>query len=221
MWYLYTLVGIMIILPIMKLIVNNSTQNNNILNYILILLIIFSFVIPNIEYLCGFDFGITIPIKSEFLTYMVLGYMIESRKEPKKTKRENLFCTFFIFICISVIIILNILKVKLNKPTIELIGNYNSLIVMIMSISIFVLFKCIIENKTFKLDNIILKISKYSFGVYIIHMLWINVIYKFLKFSLYGSLMMLNAIIIWSIVIILSILTTVILKYIPIIKKII
>lgn len=218
LWYLYELLGIMLVLPILKLMVDFSDEKNNILDYFLILLIIFSFAIPNIQGFINFDFGVNIPIRSEYLAYIILGYLIDKKE---KRKKENIICIATILISFVIIIISNIIKVKFNIPIMDTIGNYNSLIIMIMSISIFALIKNITKNKTLKLDKIILTISKYSFGVYIIHMFWINIIYKFLKFNIYGNLLILKVFGTWVIVVILSILSTMILKHIPLIKKIV
>ena len=218
MWYLYTLIGIMMILPIIKLIVEKSSENNNLIKYTLIILIIFSCFATLMEDMFGFKIGIVNPINSIYIAYMIWGYLID-----KKTDRCNIkIPVSVIFIASIIIIACNIAREKLKLQFLEPIGSYNSPVIMLMSIALFELIKELINNKKHrntKLDEFILGISKYTFGVYIIHMFWINVAYKLLKINPYGELMIGKVIILYICTISLSIISTKILKKLPIIKK--
>lgn len=220
MWYLYTLVGIMMVLPIIKLIVKNSNENDDLLKYILILLIIFSSFANTIGNMFNFNIGIEIPISSIYVAYMIFGYLID-----KKTKKCNIkICTSVISITSIIIIVCNIARENLKLQFLEPIGSYNSPIILIMSIAIFELIKEIINNRkniSEKLDKFVLNVSEYTFGVYIIHMFWINIAYKLLKINPYGNLMICKVLILYVCTMSLSIMSVKLLKKIPLIKKLV
>ena len=85
MWYLYSLVGILIFLPILKCIINND-KNDKLTNYTLVILIITSSLIPLIEKLTNIKIGIVFAINSEYIAYMILGYKIS--KEPRSDNKK-------------------------------------------------------------------------------------------------------------------------------------
>ena len=76
-------------------------------------------------------------------------------------------------------------------------------------------------NVSCKKAKLISILCSTSYGVYIYHMLWINLIYKFFGISPYGSQMPIKVIMIFGIVTILSVFTTWISQKIPLLKKII
>ena len=210
MWYLYTLVGIMAFIPIVKIIVE---KNAKWLKYILLLLFISSFIFPLISTYTGKNIGIEIPIKSEYLTYVILGYFLsEKRDNISKLKLACVMVLCFIILGISVYLY----QIR-GISYFQSIGDYNSLVIMLLSISIFLIFKSI----NFKSNKLILDISCNSYGIYLIHMFWINFIYKFLEYNIYGNLIILKTLVVFISVLILSLISTKMIKKFPLINKII
>ena len=62
-------------------------------------------------------------------------------------------------------------------------------------------------------------LSKCSFGVYIIHMFWINLAYKFLKVNPFVPNVFVMMVLLWAVVVVLSVLTVMIIKRIPFINR--
>ena len=77
-----------------------------------------------------------------------------------------------------------------------------------------------IYQANFKRNKIILEISKYSWGIYLIHPLFINITLKVLKIDLLSGMLYLNLFIFAVIIFAISFLTTYILRKITMIKYI-
>jgi surface polysaccharide O-acyltransferase-like enzyme len=73
-WYLYMIAGLYLCIPMIKIFVINSPKN--IVKYILIVLFIFTSIIPSLESILPYKFGIYIPINSFYVFYLLLGYYI-------------------------------------------------------------------------------------------------------------------------------------------------
>lgn len=104
----------------------------------------------------------------------------------------------------------------LKVPFSSLFG-YDSVLVVAQSVALFSLFNAI--RSDIKLDKMLAEIGDKSFGIYLIHMFFINVMYKFCKFNpfdknfLYGGLIIVN--------LVLSYIVVSIMKHLPGLKKII
>ena len=79
------------------------------------------------------------------------------------------------------------------------IGKYTSPFILILSVGIFVLGKDIIVDKCGGEHKVLSFISKQSYGVYIMHMFVINVLYKLLKISPFGNGMVVKVAIFWMV----------------------
>ncbi len=210
MWYLYYLVGIMLLIPILKVILDKDKKY---LKYILIILMVSSFVIPLIERISNINIGFDLVIKSPYLTYVIIGYYLgNSNKNNLKISIIGIIVCAVI-ICVSEIIsTMHIDNNTLKK--LSLVGNYDSFIIMLLSINIFTLFKNIsVENR------IVNSISFESYGIYLVHMVWINLIYKFLRFDIFGDLFILKSLFVFICTFILSFYSTKIIKKIPLLNN--
>ena len=78
LWYLYTLIGIYLFLPFIKVFINNSSKQ--VLIYILVLMFIFNFCFPFINALTGLSIAFTLPLTTYPLLYLLLGHFIFNEK---------------------------------------------------------------------------------------------------------------------------------------------
>lgn len=104
---------------------------------------------------------------------------------------------------------------NLNKGLTE----YSSPIIALYSVSIFSIFKR--HERKYKCNKVISFLSGCSFGVYIIHMFWINICYKLLKanpFNIGNGII--GFCIVFISVMILSVLSSYILKKLPLLRRI-
>lgn len=62
-------------------------------------------------------------------------------------------------------------------------------------------------------------LSKCSFGVYIIHMFWINLAYKLFRINPFVPNVVAMMLLLWIVIVVLSVITTMIMKKTPVIRK--
>lgn len=71
MWYLYVLIGIYLVLPVLKPIYKHLPIN--IIDTFLVLMFVFCSILPIVKQLSGFSLGVTLPVNTIFLFYFLLG----------------------------------------------------------------------------------------------------------------------------------------------------
>lgn len=78
LWYLYALIGIYIILPFIKIVLNNTDKNTH--KIILIILCVFNFCKGFIEKIIGISIAFNIPIMTYTVFYVITGYYLVNNK---------------------------------------------------------------------------------------------------------------------------------------------
>jgi surface polysaccharide O-acyltransferase-like enzyme len=73
MWYLYMIAGLYLCIPLIKIFVSNASES--VIKYTLVVLFIFTSIIPTVESILPYRFGISIPINSVHVFYLLLGYL--------------------------------------------------------------------------------------------------------------------------------------------------
>lgn len=114
-----------------------------------------------------------------------------------------------------VIVILEIYNILINKEYLAWNGGIGNIFIYLFSIGIF----CFVKNNFDKNNRIVEIISKYSFAIYLVHPFWINLIYKFFSVTPLNFPIILGIIIMFFIITVLSLVTAMVLKKLPIIKK--
>ena len=172
MWYLYMIMGLYLITPLLRIFVRYC--NRKILEYILIVLFIFTSMIPFINTVFSFHFNFYLPVTCVYLFYFLIGYYIHHYKKYFN-KRNSLYILAAYLLFISVILCFSISLTKTGG--LKCVG-YSSPITVLLTIVIFSLFQ-----QTNFVKNIFNKTAPLTFGVYLIHPLFINLIFKFIKFT--------------------------------------
>jgi surface polysaccharide O-acyltransferase-like enzyme len=162
LWYLYSIIGIYLVIPLLKPFVNNAGKKG--VEYILAVLFMFTSVIPTAENFFNFKSGFYIPINSIFVFYFLLGHYVHHYKTLVGNKILAGLAVFFL--------VFNVLV-----PLPGLIEGNSPLVVMIT----FVLFCFARQN--YRQNKWIDLISPLCFGMYLIHMLFINFFWRILKFT--------------------------------------
>jgi len=171
LWYLYMLVGIYLVIPIIRKWAQVSTQKELLLFISIWLFTIFI----NFSLIRKFNFQIELRYFSGYLGYVVLGYYLFLLKKSKKF--------LYLSICLIVVgflstffgtYILSALQNKFDHTLYE----YLSINVILLATGIYLFFNNInIENSFF--NNLCGIISKYSFSIYLIHILVLNIFSQF------------------------------------------
>ena len=215
MWYLYVLLGIYLVLPLLQKIAPPTHKGTLIVLTSLVLF--FTSLLPSF----GVKFGIKFPINSVYVGYVCCGYLTFVFMDKLKSFRGH--NALFIIIALSSFIPIIIAEyqeyVCNNKPTIDL-TSYTSIVIVIQSVAIFnlVMTNGNLFNKFSELW-LIKRFDRCSFGIYIIHMLWINVALKLLHIDIvqYDNLIVVPIGI--AVIFLLSWITTEAMLKIPVLKK--
>ena len=208
MWYLYMLIGIYLMLPLYRIIAKHATKA--ILIYIGVVIIFFISVIEPLEDIIDIPIEFYIFISSIFPVYLFVGYMIHNNM----LKFNTLVSSLLVIISIICIVLLTLLN---NNTVNDLLRNYSFIPVISLSVGIYSL----LHNNNSKLTKLWLFIDKYSFSIYLTHLIYLRILIRLIDWNPleYGSFWMLIPVSIG--VFILSLLTSMILKLIPGLKKII
>jgi len=225
MWFLFMIVGLYMITPLIKQI----TMNQNLIKYFIILAIIFSIIIPQAISLISIKFlslgnfvqsiinKVNLHMVLGYTLYYILGYYLDKININIKPFK----CFIFFGICgfVATIVFSIIITQYTQKANDLFYGNF-TLNVLLESISIFVLFKKYFTNTiNIRVQNIIRQISKYCFGIYLVHILIIICLDKFFNLNTLSFNPIFSIPIISIIVFIISLSISFVINHIPILKK--
>lgn len=196
MWYVYTIIGIYLVLPVLHTFMKTGKNNRIILTS---LLFAFTILIPFFK--PWFSFGISLPLGG-YCSYVCLGGMVAYGDFGKKEKYYSLVLCALAF-------------VGMFFFNIEEYMGYLKLPTSLIAFSIFLF----ISDLDIQSSKLLLEISKCTWGIYLIHPLFINVAVKILKIDFFKFIPFFSISIFGIVVLLLSFGTTLILRKIPLIKK--
>lgn len=197
MWFVYTIIGIYLVLPVIHCFWQQDSKS---IIIITALLYIFSILFPYLDK--WIHIGIRIPFEG-VLFYVFFGGAVAKINTKKEWR----------YIYLLIVALCMVYMVIFSR-----IDNWENIIhpaVCLMAMSLFLLLRDI----DVKPSNVLLTLSGLSWGVYLIHPLFINLAVKGFRINLVGSLAWLKIIVFFCIVCVLSFGTIYILKKIPIVKK--
>ena len=176
LWFLYTIIGMYLFLPILKIFINNS--NTEVQIYFLLLWVISVALVPLISRYIGYELPNHIPMMAGVMGYFVLGYRLSKIEISKKL----VYISIFLFTIGTLITIFDTayLTEKMGIFTSYFYG-YLTLSTILQATSGFIILKYIgekLENNQSKLNLIIYNISYTSLGIYLIHPIMLSILYK-------------------------------------------
>ena len=190
MWFLFMIIGLYMIIPFLKKIMENEFLTK----YFLILSFIFSFIIPRCISISKLVFpSVAVTLQSisncicmyfvfSYVFYFVFGYYI-NRIDLNKKKTTIIY---LLGICgFALTVVLTNVVTQYTQEHNTLFYNDFSINVFLESLFVFVLIKKLFENIKFsnKMKNIVTSLSKYSFGAYLAHDLIIMILNKFFNLN--------------------------------------
>lgn len=214
MWYMYSLLGVTLILPLLK--AAASALDDRMQKYIITVCFIFLSVIPYVCKLTDTEAGTKLALGSVYAAYMLVGHWID--KHPKK------MTAVYLAVILAGAALLCVEAVFTVRSGRELyFSDYSSPVVFLFSAAVFALARSADRSHKPASEPVAkfkTLLSVNSFGVYLIHMFWINLVYKFIKWDPLRSLPLVNMLAIWAGVTVLSVISTMILRKIPGFKNI-
>lgn len=213
MWYLYTLMGLYICTPFLRILVKKLSEKK--MAVFIVILFCGTIGINTLSYILNLN------IKNNFmmLTYIVyylLGYYMTI--ENNRLLFKKLFNYIILIIPILVMIILDVSNILNYNENLKWIINADNFLVFLYSIGVFNFIKQKYENKD-KSNMFIEFISKYSFSIYVIHPFWINLIYKVLEITPLNFPIFFGVLFMFFVVLLLTMIVSIVLKKIPIVKN--
>ena len=166
-WYLYVLIGLYLIMPVIKIFIAHA-RNKKTVEILALILFVFCSVIPLIRDVFGVSIAFSIPLTYPVF-YLLMGYLIK-----KHLNRIPAVAAIIGFVTGAVLLI--VLTVLIRKPGLY---EYHSPFVVAMGLGVFVFFL----RLKLKGNDFVWKLDRLSFGVYIIHPVFIHVVYRLVKIT--------------------------------------
>lgn len=171
-WFIYMILGLYLITPLLKILVKNATKKD--VKYFLLLWIYISVIAKLMRYLIGFSFNVELHFTTNYVGYYILGYYLFKYEITRKWRTViyasgflGLFATFFLTY---------IATRRADGVLQEFWYEYLSPNVLLVAVGLFVFFKYSPIGKSAELSFIPKVINNTSFGVYLVHMLVINIL---------------------------------------------
>lgn len=211
MWYIYMLIGLYLVTIPLRSVTSKLSQKD--LEIILLIAIIGNFLIPSMNTILNMKFE-NYMLVSEYLVWYLLGYYLS-------VTNRNFIKAAWIGAPLSALIMIISESVSLYMKSEVFVLNHQrtNILTLILGASVFVIFKHLAQNKE-KVGKICNFICYTSFGIYLIHPLFINIIYKVIGFTPLSLPIGIGIVVMFAVVFILSSLTAYIMKRIPLINKI-
>lgn len=169
LWYLYSLIGIYLALPFLRVFVKNASNEDT--KLVLMAFFVMNFIFPIISDITGVHIAFSFPVLYPVF-YVLLGYELNKYKEFLVLRRKLL-----LEILVAVIVIVWIANIFNYKA--KYLTTYYSPIIVVLSVAIMGLF----ISKQYEYKMGVWKIDRLCFGVYLIHPFFIQFTYRFLKLT--------------------------------------
>ena len=186
LWFLYMIVGLYLLIPLLRPIVQDET----LMRYFLLLAFLFTFLLPQLALFTSFvSHEASTVIRTVimysycffplgFTAYFIGGYYL-SRMDFSRREEITLYCIGVAGLLVSVFAPVALSRAQ-GAPS-DIFYTYNSLNVLCTSVPIFVFAK---QHLNFprmgeKAYTFLRKMSKYSFGVYLVHPMVIELLQHF------------------------------------------
>lgn len=234
MWFLFAIVGLYLVAPILKYI----ALNEKICKYFLILSLVCAFLIPsfiegllcinnilNNSYMQSFvsaieanwyDMHFSIP--TDYAVYFVLGTYLYNIKQTKRQQRLIYLLSILSFICV---VTLTIGISRIQGDTYSGVFSYFNIFVLFESIGIFTFI--VEKTRTIEADSkpaeMLGRMSDCCFGVYLMHMILLYYIEKCLGVNITAMEPAIFIPLLSFVILVVGICVTGLIKCIPILKK--
>lgn len=223
LWFIYMIIGLYLISPLLRLWVKKD--NKKYIEYFIILSLIFNFLIPQIitigslyssnlfEHLNDLVEYLNIKYVYGYTTYFILGWYIHNFE----IKNKNYVYVLGIISLMFTIIGTYSFSISKGEP-IYMYG-YLTINIFFQATALYIFIKNKFENKKINNNGIIANISNNSLGLYAIHAGFVNIINSLLdNYDISNALLRIPIVFIFAFL--LSYYLTLLLKKIPVLKKI-
>lgn len=171
MWFLFLITGLYLLIPAIKLIV----KDKRITEYFLFCTIILNYALPFTLELMEVVLPVLQPLveimknnlkslhfadTASFICYFVLGHYLHTTNFSKRM--SDLVIMLDIIVCIFIALA----KCNVSNTSFVVFYHFNSLLVLLQSVSVFLFAKAYIKD----VGPVLSSFSRFSFGIYLVHM---------------------------------------------------
>ena len=181
MWYLYLMIGLYLMMPFYKMIAEKA--DTRLLDLLILILIVFTSLVPAAE-VFGISIGFYIPTTLVYPVYLFMGYRLHHRPlHPALAAALLIVCTAGLLALTWLRYGTGVLEALEADPGNQLdsLTGYASLLVIFQTAGLFSLLGRI---KT-PAGRALRSMDQCSFGIYLIHMIGIHLIMKWVGFDPY------------------------------------
>ena len=176
MWYLYLMVGLYLMLPFYRMITNQARDGE--IRLLLIIYFIFQSALPLVEKLTGTTIGFYICVNTVYPLFLFAGYALSKGIVPMGPISGAISCA----VGLISILVLTWLGVHQESGVLsKVVGNYSFPGVILLAAGIFALLRTFSEGWPRLIGRALVSIDRYSFGIYLIHMLFLKLAVVVLK----------------------------------------
>ena len=226
-WFLYMIAGLYLIIPIL----DRMIDSEKVTNYFLLLSLLFAFIVPRLgtiyPAITGRSFGILNDKIEEMYLYLplgysgyfVLGYLLHKKRVSSKFKRAVVILAGLGF---AFVFFIHLFKKGDNVFRQMFPMGYITPVVLIESVAVFFVCKKLFEKvhiSSEKIKKALCLVSKWTFGVYLVHILVQNFFLNILNLTNYIGTSIASMLLSSLIVFLVSLGISAALNSIPVIKK--
>lgn len=135
LWYLYTLVGLYLIIPVIKPIFERMDTKE--LDIFLLLAFFFSSILPTFTSLTNLKFGVTFPINSIFLFYLMVGRRIGMKDKDIVKGQKLKILIVVLWVLFLILFICAYYEYFKGQMNIAVLSDYSSPIIVVTSCALF------------------------------------------------------------------------------------
>ncbi len=226
LWFLPMIIGLYMCIPLIK----QLTKSDNLIKYFLLLSFVFCFIKTQAELVTTHFLSDNVELIFDsintvfknfnvnmilgFVSYFILGFYL-NKTEISKKHRTIIYILGVIGLILT--IWLNLLASENAGKSLEVFYSATSINVLLMSMAIFVWFKYNVKGND-KFNKVIIKLSKYSFGAFLVNIFILQVLHAFgIQTTSFHPVLSVPAITIFTAIA--SYLISFVLNKIPVIKK--
>lgn len=178
LWFMYAIIGIYIALPFIQNMCKNMTREQE--NMFLILWVVLSGLdsvyVPLASRYVGMDLTVSYPVPiinaTYYLGYFVVGHILYERfRRTKRVRRVNAICVLGYVVSTILSVVITYFVSKHDHQYFDAMTWYRGILVIVASVSLFALM--VVHEEQIK-HSAILKLSELSFGVYLIHYIFVS-----------------------------------------------
>jgi surface polysaccharide O-acyltransferase-like enzyme len=172
-WYVYMIIGIYLFIPI----VNKWILNSNEREILYFIFIWFFTLFISQPFVARFKINIDLSYFSGFLGYVILGYYLSIKSFKISSFKIKIIASLLVICGVAVTVFGTYFLTKRDNEFNGYFYDYLSINVLLVSIGVFLIFKNRKISNPLAL-NLINFICKYSYGIYLVHILTLKFLNK-------------------------------------------